>query len=112
MGLPVLLSGKQAFNYGGPNLHWQKRQCGTRQFRFRGGPPFKRLGELALPVTIPNGRTSDGLNHILYFGVDVVAAVIPLLISQQAITNMKGIMDFATFTLEIPDRYTIQLQKS
>ena len=42
----------------------------------------------------------------------MVKAVAPLLISQQALTNMQGRMDFPTFTLELPNRVTIRLAKS
>ena len=96
----------------GKELRWPARKVSDRQFRFGDGPPFTSLGELALPITIPKERTSDGKNHVLWFRVDVVSAVVPLLISQQALTNMEGIMNFSSFTLQIPMRYTIQLQKS
>ena len=46
------------------------------------------------------------------FRVDVVRAVVPMLVSQQALTLLKGKMDFSNFTLEITGHYTIRLAKS
>ena len=83
-----------------------------REFRFGDGEPFQSRGEMNLPITIQKERASDKKNHVLTFRVDIATAMIPLLISHHALTNMHGRIDFSTFTLELPNRFTIRLAKS
>ena len=104
--------GEQWLLSWGKDLNWPSRNHSAREFRFGDGPPMPSLGELNSPISIPAERTNDGRNHILTFRVDVVEALVPLLISQQALTNMQGRIDFSKFTLGIPNRRTVWLTKS
>ena len=111
-GASCSVVGEQWLLSWGKDLIWPARSPNSREFRFGDGPPMPSLGELNLPIMIPEARTNDNKNHVLTFRVDVVAAVVPLLISQQALANVQGRMDFSRFTLEIPNRCTIWLIKS
>ena len=111
-GASCSVVGQKWIDSWGRHLNWPKRIASSREFRFGDGPPFASQGEMHLPILIPKERTSDSLNHILTFKVDVVAALIPMLISQQALSHMEGKMDFSRFTLELPGLCTIQLTRS
>ena len=96
----------------GANLSYPAANRSDREFRFGEGPLLPSLGETAHPIRIPNGRVIDSLDHTLAIRVDVVKAVFPLLISQQALTHVRASMGFSKFTLEIPGNFAIRLTKS
>ena len=118
--LPILIDsaascsvvGEKWIDARGKDLNLPPRIRIDREFRFGDGSPFRSLGDMALPIIIPKARASDRNDHLMVFQVDIVKAVVPLSISQQALTHMQGKMDFSTFTLELPAQYSIQLAKS
>ena len=83
-----------------------------RELRYGGGPAFRSLGGINLPIAIPKGRAIDKLSRVLVFRVDVAKAATPLLISPKALTHMQGSMDFSTFAMGLPDQFAIVLTKS
>ena len=96
----------------GPELQFHERIRSGREFRFGDGPAFPSQGEMNLPILIPKERTCEKVSHTLIFRVGVVKAVVPLVISHQALGNMQGRMDFSAYTRELPGRFTILLTKS
>ena len=111
-GASCSVVGEQWLLSWGNHLTLPPRKHSGREFRFGDGPPFRSLGEIRIPITIQKERSSDQTSHTLTFCVDVVSAIVPMLISQQALTNMQGRIDFSRFTLEIPHLCTIKLTKS
>ena len=111
-GASCSVVGEKWLTSWGKTLSFPSRIHSDREFRFGDGPPFPSRGEMNLPITIPKERASDKQSHVLTSRVDVVASMVPLLISQQALTHLQGRIDFSTFNLEIPDRFTIRLTKS
>ena len=63
-------------------------------------------------IKIPNESTSDRQSHVLVFRVDVVKACAPMLVSQKALTHVKGMIDFPRLNLELPNLVTVLLTKS
>ena len=111
-GASCSVVGERWLESWGKQLSFPDRIRSGRGFQSGDGPAFPIQGEMNLPVVIPKERTSDKVGRTLVLRVEVVKAVVPLLISQQALTQMQGRMDFPTFALEIPSRYTIRLTKS
>ena len=83
-----------------------------KEFHFGDGPAYPSLGTCQLNLIIPHKFTNQKQEQRLVIQVDVVAAVVPLLISQNALARMAGRLDFAQNTLELPSGLIITLIKS
>ena len=83
-----------------------------KEFHFGDGPAYPSLGTCQLNLVIPEKFTNQKKKYMLVIQVDVVAAVVPMLISQTALSRMAGKIDFADYRLELPTGIVIHLMKS
>ena len=83
-----------------------------KEFHFGDGPAYPSLGTCQLNLIIPEKFLNQPKKYMLVIQVDVVAAVVPMLISQNALARMAGKIDFAKNTLELPTGLLIHLIKS
>ena len=83
-----------------------------KEFHFGDGPARPSLGTCQLNLIIPAKFTSQNKEYVLVIQVDVAEALVPMLISQNALSRMAGKIDFANYTLELPSGLLIHLIKS
>ena len=83
-----------------------------KEFHFGDGPAYPSLGTCQLNLVIPAKFTNQEKEYMLVIQVDVVTALVPMLISQNALSRMAGKIDFAKYTLELPTGLLIHLIRS
>ena len=72
-------------------------------FRFGAGPSMKSLGTVKTFIQANQKFTNVDYPVILPIRVDVADSEVPMLISHESLCRMKGIIDFESCTLEIPN---------
>ena len=87
-------------------------QPSAKQFRFGAGPSMKILGVIKIFIQVIQGTTDAKIPAVLPVRVDVVDSDVPMLISHESLCNMKGIIDFESRTLKIPNIGKIKLNRA
>ena len=83
-----------------------------KEFHFGDGPACPSKGECGIKLVIPKRFVSTKKDCVMIIQVDIVDAVVPMLIAQTALSNMKGKLDFDKYRLELPSGISIMLIKS
>ena len=82
------------------------------EFHFGDGPAYTSLGACELKLTIPKRFTNQKDERVMTIQIDVVAAAVPMLITQTARPQMGGEIEFSAFLSELPSDLTIQFTQS
>ena len=87
-------------------------QPSEKHFRFGAGPSMKSLGAVKIFIQVNQKFTNVIYPVVLPIRVDVVDSEVPMLISHESLCRMKGIIDFESRTLQIPNIGKIELTKT
>ena len=78
-------------------------QPSEKLFRFGAGPSLKSLGTAKIFIQVDQQFANVNYPVVLPVRVDVVDSEVPMLISYESLCRMKGILDFESRTLQLPN---------